>query len=173
MKWRMDPTFLMLMILTLAVALMMWQQRPDLLKSAMGASWKLFGGVWPELTLGFILAGLLEVLIPAPVLLRWMGSESSGQGILIGSVVGLLLPGGPYLLFPVVANLLRQGTAPGPLIALITAKVLLSPIRMLTYEAPLLGWPMTWARLAPGLFLPPLMGLVGQWLFDLFSRKGS
>ena len=31
------------------------------------------------------------------------------------------------------------GAAPGVLIALITAKSLISPIRMLTYEAPLLG----------------------------------
>ncbi|MGH7230924.1 MAG: permease [Nitrospiraceae bacterium] len=114
------------------------------------ASAKLFGGVWPELLLGFILAGLLEALIPAPALLRWMGSESSGRGILIGSVVGLLLPGGPYLIFPIVADLLRQGAAPGPLIALLTAKALLSPIRMLTYEAPLLGWPMEKIKLPPG-----------------------
>jgi hypothetical protein len=40
-----------------------------------------------------------------------------------------------------------------------------SPIRMLTYEAPLLGWPMTLARFVPGVLAPPLLGLVGQWLF--------
>ena len=172
MKRRMDTNLVILGIVTLTLALLVFMTKPELLRSVLVASGKLFGGVWPELALGFILAGLLEVLIPAPVLLHWMGSESSGRGILVGSVVGLLLPGGPYLVFPVVANLLRQGTAPGPLIALITAKVLLSPIRMLTYEAPLLGWPMTLARLIPGLFLPPLLGLLGQWLFDVLSRKG-
>ena len=57
------------------------------------------------------------------------------------------MPGGPYLVFPVVANLFRSGAAPGPLIALLTAKTLVSPVRMLTYEAPLLGWPLTLARL--------------------------
>ena len=76
-----------------------------------------------------------------------------------------------YLIFPIVANLLRQGAAPGPLIALITTKVLLSPIRVFSYEAPLLGWPMTFARLLPGLLLPPALGWIGQWLFDLFNRK--
>src|SRR5262249_61239611 len=30
-------------------------------------------GVWIELALGFLLAGLLEVLIPRPVLSRWLG----------------------------------------------------------------------------------------------------
>jgi hypothetical protein len=57
------------------------------------------------------------------------------------------------------------------LIALISAKVLLSPIRVVSFEAPLLGWPMTAARLLPSLLLPPLLGLVGQWLYQLFDQK--
>src|SRR5262249_33268647 len=67
--------------------------------------------------------------------------ERLGQGILVGWAAGLVLPGGPYVFFPVVANLFRNGAEPGPLIALLTAKTLVSPVRMLTYEAPLLGWP--------------------------------
>ena len=132
---------------------------------------KLLRGVWPELLLGFLLAGLLDVLIPQPVLSRWLGSEHMAQGILVGWVAGLAIPGGPYLLFPVAANLLRAGAAPGPLIALLTAKTLVSPIRMLTYEAPLLGWPLTLARFIPGVLLPPVMGLIGQYLYGLFSDR--
>ncbi|MET0680859.1 MAG: hypothetical protein ABWZ41_07610, partial [Burkholderiales bacterium] len=59
---------------------------------------------------------------------------------------------------------------PGPLIALLTAKTLVSPIRTLTYEAPLLGWPLTLARFIPAVLLPPVLGLLGQWLFGLFKR---
>jgi uncharacterized protein len=132
---------------------------------------KLLRGVWPELLLGFLLAGLLDVLIPQPVLSRWLGGEHMAQGILVGWVAGLAIPGGPYLLFPVAANLLRSGAAPGPLIALLTAKTLVSPIRMLTYEAPLLGWPLTLARFIPGVLLPPVMGLIGQYLYGLFSDR--
>jgi uncharacterized membrane protein YraQ (UPF0718 family) len=73
--------------------------------------------------------------------------------------------------FPIVASLFAKGAGAGALIALISAKTLVSPIRMLTYEAPLLGWPLTLARLLPGLFLPPLLGIVGQWLFVLLQRK--
>lgn len=42
---------------------------------------------------------------------------------------------------------------------------------MLTYEAPLLGWPLTLARFIPGVLLPPFMGLVGQRLFAVFEGK--
>jgi hypothetical protein len=45
-----------------------------------------------------------------------------------------------------------------------------SPIRTLTYELPLLGWPLTAARVLPGALLPPLMGLLGQWLYGLLKR---
>ncbi|HEX7212597.1 MAG TPA: permease, partial [Methylomirabilota bacterium] len=132
---------------------------------------RLLSGVWIELALGFVLAGLIDVLIPAPVLSRWLGDERLGQGILVGWAAGLVMPGGPYLVFPVIANLFRSGAAPGPLIALLTAKTLVSPIRMLTYEAPLLGWPMTLARLIPGVLLPPALGWIGQWLYTLFARR--
>jgi hypothetical protein len=85
-------------------------------------------------------------------------------------VAGLLIPGGPYVAFPIAANLFRSGAGPAPLITLISAKLLVSPIRTLTYEVPLLGWPLTLARLLPALFLPPLLGLVGHWLFGVFKQ---
>ena len=137
----------------------------------LAASARLFRGVWIDLELGFVLAGLLEVLLPQPSIARWLGTERPARGILVGWGAGLLIPGGPYLVFPAVANLFRNGAAPGPLIALVTAKTLVSPIRMLTYEAPLLGWPLTLARFIPGVLLPPFMGLLGQWLFAVFQGK--
>jgi hypothetical protein len=46
-----------------------------------------------------------------------------------------------------------------------------SPIRVLSFEAPLLGWPMTAARLLPRLLLLPLLGLMGQWLYQFFDGE--
>jgi uncharacterized membrane protein YraQ (UPF0718 family) len=171
MKKRMDASFLILLGLTVAALGVALVRDPALAVRGFQSSGRLFSSVWMELALGFVLAGLLDVLIPSPVLSRWMGEENLGRGILVGWGAGLVMPGGPYLVFPVVANLFRSGAAPGPLIALLTAKTLVSPVRMLTYEAPLLGWPMTLARLIPGLFLPPALGWVGHWLFALFARR--
>ena len=123
------------------------------------------------LVAAILLAGFIEVLIPPQMLRSWLGGERMGQGILIGWAAGLALPGGPYVFFPVAANLVKSGAAPGALIALLTAKTLVSPIRMLTYEAPLLGWPLTLARFVPGVLLPPIMGLIGQWLFLVFKGR--
>jgi uncharacterized membrane protein YraQ (UPF0718 family) len=168
---RMDASFLILLGLTLVALGLAYFRDPALVSRGLQSSGRLFGGVWMELALGFVLAGLLDVLIPAPVLSRWLGDEHLGQGILIGWGAGLVMPGGPYLVFPVVANLLKSGAAPGPLIALLTAKTLVSPVRMLTYEAPLLGWPMTLARFIPGVLLPPALGWIGHWLYTFFARR--
>ncbi len=170
MTRRVDASFWVLLGLVVAALAAAFTRDASLPLRGLAASGRLLRGVWLELALGFLLAGLIEVLIPAPVLMRWLGGERMGQGILVGWLAGLALPGGPYVFFPVVANLFRNGAAAGPLITLLTAKTLVSPIRMLTYEAPLLGWPLTLARCIPGLLLPPVLGLLGQWLYGILRR---
>ena len=168
----MDPSLIILLAMVLVAEIVALVWRPGLPLEALKGSVRLLRGVWLDLILGFVFAGLADVLIPQPVLSRWLGSERPGQGILVGWAVGLLIPGGPYLVFPILAGLFKKGAAPGPLITLITAKTLVSPVRMLTYEAPLLGWPLTLARFVPGVLLPPFMGLIGAWLFAVFSDMG-
>lgn len=170
-KRRMDSTLWILLGLTALALAAAYAKDPSLPWQGLQASGHLLRGVWLELALGFVLAGLIEVLIPAATISRWLGSDRPGQGILVGWAAGLAMPGGPYLFFPVAAKLLDSGAAPGALIAFLTAKTLVSPIRTLTYEAPLLGWPLTLARFIPGVLLPPLMGWIGQWLYLLFKAK--
>ena len=165
----MDASLVVLLSLVVAAFAVALFRDPQLPLRGLEASGRLLRGVWLDLLLGFLFAGLMDVLIPAPALSRWLGDERPGRGILLGWAAGLLIPGGPYLVFPIIANLFQKGAAPGPVISLLTAKTLVSPIRMLTYEAPLLGWPLTLARFIPGVLLPPVMGLIGQWLYGLFQ----
>jgi uncharacterized protein len=169
---RMDLNLWILLALTAAAFAAAWVQGGAEL-SAQGAAsgFRLFQSVWLELALGFLLAGLFDVLVPQETLVRWLGEEHGARGIGVAWVVGLLIPGGPYVFFPVVASLFAKGVSAGALITLITAKTLISPVRMLTYEAPLVGWPLTLARLVPALFLPPLAGVVGAWLFQLLRSR--
>lgn len=168
---RMDISLLILLVLAVLAGAVAFVKSPSLPMQGLYAAGRLFGSVWIELLLGFLIAGLLDVLISPSEITAWLGTESSMRGIFVGWMAGLIIPGGPYLLFPIAANLLKTGAAPGVLIALITAKTLVGPIRMLTYEAPLLGWPLTLARCVPALFLPPIMGIIGQWLFNLLMKK--
>jgi uncharacterized membrane protein YraQ (UPF0718 family) len=132
---------------------------------------RLLEDVWLPLLLGFAIAGLFEVLVSRDLLIKWMGEESGLRGILVAWLVGLLLPGGPYIVFPIAATFVKQGVAAGPLITFITAKLLLSPIRTFSWEVPFLGGAFVAARNIPSVLLPPLVGLIGQHLYHLFSRE--
>jgi len=168
----MDASLWILVGLVLAGTAVAFTRDAQLPLMGLRATGRLLNSVWIELALGFLLAGLLDVLVTPATLVRWLGDGQGARGIATGWAIGLLLPGGPYLLFPMVASLAEKGVGAGPLITLVAAKTLVSPIRMLTYEAPLLGWPLTLSRLLPGLFVPPLLGLVGQALYRLLSPLG-
>lgn len=167
----MDVNTWILLALTVGALVFAYTRRPSLAADGLLSGGRLLRGVAPELVLGFALAGLVDVLVPSATMVRWLGAESTARGILIGWAVGLLIPGGPYVFFPVAATLFRQGVSPAALLTLIAAKTLVSPIRMLTYEAPVLGWPLTLARLIPGLLVPPLVGLLGGVLYKLFAQR--
>ncbi len=168
---RVDASFIVLGVLVLVALVIAARQDPALPLAGLSSGWRLLVQVGPALVMGFLLAGFLDVLVPPEKWVAWLGGDQNlGRSILLGWGVGLIVPGGPYVLFPVVAKLYQLGVAPGAIITLITAQTLLSPIRLLTYEAPLLGWPMTLARLIPILLLPPLVGFVGHWLHEIFRR---
>ncbi|MDF0651558.1 MAG: permease [Nitrospira sp.] len=167
----MNTNLIMLLVLCVAVGMFAFAKDRSLPLQGLYASGRLFESVWIELLLGFLIAGFVDVLISPAQVTAWLGTESSIRGILVAWMAGLVIPGGPYLLFPLAASLWKAGVPPGALIALITAKTLVSPIRILTYEAPLLGWRLTIARCVPALLVPPIMGILGQWLFNLFVRK--
>jgi uncharacterized protein len=173
MSRRMDIGLIILLLLAVSTGLFAFARDRSLPLQGLYASGRLFESVWIELLLGFLIAGLFDVLISPAQITAWLGTGSTMRGILVGWMAGLVIPGGPYLLFPIAASLWKTGVSPGVLIALITAKTLVSPIRILTYEASLLGWQLTIARCLPALLVPPIMGIVGQWLFDLLMRKSS
>jgi len=169
-KKRVDSSIGVMGSLTLVMVIWAFAKGPDLPLRGFQATFALLQDVWLPLLLGFCLAGFFDVLVPRDVLVRWMGEQSGLRGVFIGWLIGLLMPGGPYVVFPIAASLFKQGVGVGPLITFITAKSLLSPTRLFSWEVPFLGWPLTAARAIPSLILPLIVGIIGQRLFALFNR---
>ena len=119
----------------------------------------------PLLIFAFIIAGIIPLLIPGEIISKWVGTESGFRGLLIGSAIGGILPGGPYVSMPIVAGMLRTGASIGTMVALITAWSLLAVSRM-PIEIGLLGWKFTFIRLACVFFFPPIAGLIANKLFS-------
>ncbi len=125
--------------------------------------------MWFRLVLGFTLGGLIQVLVPSPLIAEWLGPASGLKGILIASYAGLILTGGPYVTLPVIASIYAAGAGPGPIIALLASMNLLSLPNLLTWAIPFLGVKLALSRYLVCLFLPPLIGLAGAAVFRLMS----
>ena len=121
--------------------------------------------VVPILIFAFIVAGMIQVLIPSEMLSRWIGAGSGFRGLLIGTVIGGLAPGGPYVNLPIVAALLRTGASIGTMVAFLTGWSLWA-IARLPLEFGLLGWKFTLIRLACTFFFPPIAGFMANKLFS-------
>jgi uncharacterized membrane protein YraQ (UPF0718 family) len=120
----------------------------------------IFLDVAPQLMLGFLLAGLVVVLIPSDLVASLLGEDSGIVGVLVATAAGILTPGGPYLQFPLVAALARTGAGFGPVAAYLTAWSLLGANRVLVWELPVLGPSFTAARWAISLVTPIVVGLL-------------
>jgi len=126
---------------------------------------KLLESVGFRLLVGFVLAGFMQVVIPAEYVLKWIGRGSGWNGIFIGSFAGTLMPGGPYVMFPIIGSLFQQGAAVGPLLALVTAWSVSSFNRLLVWEFPMLGARVALLRFGVSVLFPPIVGLLSNLAF--------
>ena len=121
----------------------------------------------PLLVAAFAVAGLISVLISEEQVSRWLGRESGFKGILLAALAGALVPGGPYVYFPLAATFLMAGAEIGTVVAFVTAKNLWTLSR-LPLEMALLTPEITAIRYAVTFIFPPLLGL---WANVLFAKQ--
>lgn len=127
----------------------------------MQSAWKMTIEILPLLIFAFIVAGMIQVLIPKELLNKWVGLESGWRGLFIGTIAGGLSPGGPYVSLPVVAGLLKSGASAGTMVAFLTGWSLWAVTR-LPMEFGILGWKFTIIRLASTFIFPPIAGLIAN-----------
>ena len=122
----------------------------------------------PLLICAFIVAGMIQHLVPTEIISQWVGTESGFRGVLIGAVIGGFMPGGPYVSLPIAAGLLRTGASIGTMVAFMTAWSLWS-VHRLPLEIGLMGWKFTLIRLACVFIFPIIAGLLANLFFSRTS----
>ncbi|MGD9345731.1 MAG: permease [Candidatus Aminicenantes bacterium] len=128
-------------------------------------SLKMTAEILPLLVFAFILAGMVQVLLPQAQINRWIGDASGLRGILIGTLAGGITPGGPYVSLPLAAGLLKAGAGLGTMVAYVTAWSLWAIARV-PLEVGVMGWKFTFIRFACTFFFPPIAGLIAQVFFS-------
>jgi len=119
--------------------------------------------ILPLLVFAFIVAGMVQVLLPHEVISRWIGEESGMKGILLGTVAGAITPGGPYVSLPIVAGLLKSGASMGVMVAYITGWSLWA-ISRLPMEIGILEWRFALIRFLSVLIFPPIAGTLAHFI---------
>ncbi len=122
----------------------------------------------PLLIFAFIVAGMLQALIPQEMISKWVGAESGFRGILVGTLMGSLTPSGPFVSMPIAAGFLRAGAGIGTMVAFMTAWSLLG-VHRIPLEIGVLGWQFMLIRLACVFFVPPIAGLLANTFFSRIS----
>lgn len=113
------------------------------------------------LVVAFIIVGYVNVLVPQDLIQSWIGPESGWRGLLLAEGLGMLLPGGPYVVFPLIAALYQAGAGVGPVVTVVASWAALGLLSV-TFELPFMGWRFTAVRWGLGLVVPLLAGVVVQ-----------
>ena len=161
----MNITLLIMLALTAAMTFIAYKKSPKLPLEGLITGGKLFWDILPAMALGFILAGMISNVLPKELMSKWLGEESGFRGLLLGTLAGMLTPGGPFVQFPIVAALLKAGAGIAPLAAYISAWSLIALNRFFVWEVPLLGLKLAGCRMAVSLIFPILIGLLTRFLW--------
>ncbi len=160
-----DYTIPILAIVAFLLALLAWQQGGlELVQRGLRSGATFLLSVLPLLVAAFLTAGLIQALVTKETVSRWLGSRSGWRGLALACLGGALIPGGPYVYFPIAAALLKTGAGLGVLVAFVTAKNLWS-ISRIPVEIALLGPRLTFVRYLVTFAIPPLLGLLAEALF--------
>jgi uncharacterized membrane protein YraQ (UPF0718 family) len=114
--------------------------------------------------MALFIVGYGEVLVPQDLVRAWIGPGSGGRGLLLAEGAGMLLPGGPHVVFPLVAVLYQAGAGVGPAVTLITSSAMLA-LPSVAFVLPFLSWRFAAVRWGLGVAFPLLAGGAAQLIF--------
>ncbi len=165
MKRKQDYTPHFLFLVALILAGISWKKGGvNLAFKGLQSGGDFLIGVLPLLIAAFLTAGLIQALVSKDLVTHWLGSGSGWQGLALACIGGALIPGGPYVYYPIAGALLKTGAGIGVLVAFISAKNLWS-ISRIPMELALLGPELTLIRYGITFIIPPLLGYLAEAIF--------
>lgn len=136
------------------------------------ASYRMFTdpniGLVPLILAAIFIGGLVQTVVPGELITGWLGGESGIKGIALGALLGSIMPGGPYVSFPIAGAIYRAGASVGVIIAFVSSWSLLAFAR-LPLEIPFLGREMVAVRIAASLIFPIVIGVIGQMIYNMLD----
>lgn len=123
-----------------------------------------------RLPLALLAASFLSQILPRDIVGAAIGPDSGLIGILAATAAGSILPGGPFVAFPLAVSFYDAGAGLPQLVALITSWSTLGVIRIVAFEWPMLGPRFVALRVGVTLLLPPLAGAIAAGMLAFAGR---
>ena len=170
-KIKVDSIFIttcIIAILTLVIFVIAYQKNKHLLGLEIAKNLCL--KTLPLIIITFILLGLIQAMVPKDLISSWIGEKSGFKGILLGSAIGMIIPGSPYVFLPILAGLYKVGGKESlPVIISIYSAKFLMGINRLPLEIGFLGPKFTIIRIVATIFLAPISGLISQGMIKFIK----
>jgi uncharacterized membrane protein YraQ (UPF0718 family) len=112
----------------------------------------------PRLVVALISAGLFAELLPEEVVRQYMGDTSGFQGVLLGTALGVVTPGGAFVSFALAAGAMAAGATGPALMAYLCSWALFAITKIISEELAFLGLPFILTRVAISLPIPLIVG---------------
>lgn len=151
-------------VVALAAGLVYVREGRERFFEILKSDFALFIDIQPKVLAACIIAALVAVLLPRDVVSRWVGAESGFLGLVIGTLAGVILPGGPITIFPIASAFIAVGADVGVAIAFITSWTLLGYSRALVWELPIFGLDFVIWRSLVAIPLPIVAGILARFL---------
>jgi uncharacterized membrane protein YraQ (UPF0718 family) len=145
-----------------AAATVYWRDGPEHFFAVLRSDLGIFVGILPKMLAGCLIGGFVILLLPREIVVRWVGAESGLTGLLVASSIGIILPGGPFTIYPIAGAFLAIGADAGAAIAFVTSWTLLGVNRAVIWELPFFGIDFVTWRVLLSLPLPMLAGLMAR-----------
>lgn len=152
---------LVLLILVVMMFSLVLLRKPQSMGEALGTSFNQIVVFGLRLPLALLSAAFVSLILPPTLVAPYIGPETGWLGILIASVFGAFVPGGPMMAFPVALVIWRAGAGEAQMIAFLAAWTVFAVHRMLSYEIPMLGPRFILIRVASSWMLPFIAGGLG------------
>lgn len=156
----MMASFIIVGSVAIVFALLVLIRKPDQFPVAlkdMRSQMIVFGVRLPPALLS---AAFFSLIVPADLVTPYIGSDSGLVGVLIASLFGAVIPGGPILTFPLALVIWRAGAGEAQMVALLASWSVFAVHRIIMYEMPMLGPRFVAIRLASSWMTPMIAGLI-------------
>lgn len=150
--------FILLAIATAAGVAVAWLSGPGRVVEIVVSYLGFLAVLSPKILCGFFIASAVPILIPREVMAKWIGRESGAKGLMVASVAGGLVPGGPMMIFPLAAGFRVAGASAATIVAFICAWSLYGLNRTIIWEMSFLHVDFVLLRVAICLPFPFLAG---------------